>query len=277
MLLLIVIGGSVQAQVAARTMSSTEPDTISPKPTATDGLPSEGSHSVKVSLVRGVLRRLDPVHDELLVRAFGGGDVRIAFDPQTQLLTENAHTRFTSLTLGSVVSIDTVMNGGKLFALSVRAGSSSTTELNGQVLRYDAPKSQLALRDPISPEGISLKITSGTVVVNQGQATSAQSLSPGTLVKAWFSGPQRAASRIEILAEPGNSFTFEGRIVAVDLRSRVLALSNDTDQSVRELAIDSLDLTSLSLLRQDANVRIQAEFDGDRYKVRTVSLVAVNP
>ena len=276
-MLVIVIGGLLQAQVAARTMSPTGPHNVGPQPAATDGLPSEGSHSGKVSLVRGVLKRLDPVHDELLVRAFGGGDVRIAFDPQTQLLTENAHTRFTSLPLGSVVSVDTVMNGGKMFALSVRAGSFSTTELNGQVLRYDASKSQLALRDPMSPEGISLKITSSTVVVNHGKATSAQSLFPGTLVRVWFSGGQRSANRVEILAEPGNSFTFEGRIVAVDLRSRVLALSNDSDQSVRELAIDSLDATSLSLLRQDANVRIQAEFDGDRYKARTVSLVAVNP
>ncbi len=83
--------------------------------------------------------------------------------------------------------------------------------------------------------------------------------------------------RVEILAERGNSFTFEGRIVAVDLRSRVLSLSNDSDQSVRELAIGSLDTSNLSLLREGADVSIQAEFDGDRYNVRTVTLASPNP
>jgi hypothetical protein len=274
---MILIGGSAQAQAAGQTTSTTSPDNVGPQPTAADGLSSPASPAGRVSLVRGVLRRFDPLHDELLVRAFGGGDVRIAFDPRTQLVAENTRTRFTSVPLGSVVSVDTVMDGGKLFALSVRAGSSAATELNGQVVRYDAAKSQLALRDPVSPESISLKITSSTMVVNRGQATSAQSLSPGMLVRAWFSAAQRAASKIEILAEPGNSFTFAGRIVAVDLRSHVLALSNDSDQSVRELAIDSLDPISLGLLRQDANVTIQAEFDGARYQVRTVTRAALGP
>jgi hypothetical protein len=43
----------------------------------------------KVGLVRGVVKRLDPIHDQLLIHAFGGGDIRIAFDARTQLLPEN--------------------------------------------------------------------------------------------------------------------------------------------------------------------------------------------
>jgi hypothetical protein len=97
------------------------------------------------------------------------------------------------------------------------------------------------------------------------------------LVQVWFSPAQNAANRIEILAERGNSFTFQGRIVAVDLRSRVVALSNDSDQSVHELTIGSLDSTSLDLLREGADVSIQAEFDGERYNARTVNLVSRNP
>jgi hypothetical protein len=46
---------------------------------------------------------------------------------------------------------------------------------------------------------------------------------------------------------------------------------------VRELAIGSLDDASLRLLREGADVSIQAEFDGDRYNVRTVALVSHNP
>lgn len=231
----------------------------------------------KVGLVRGVLKRLDPIHDQLLVRAFGGKDVRIAFDARTQLLTENAPTRLTSIPAGSVVSVDTVIEGGKLFARSVRTGSSNAVELNGQVVRYDAGKAQLTLRDPLSPENLALRVTASTTVVNRGQPASLQALSPGMLIRVQFSPTQHSANNIEILAERGNEFTFEGRIVAVDLRSRVLALSNDSDQSVRELSIGSLDSTSLGRLREGADVSIQAEFDGERYNARSVTVVPRNP
>jgi hypothetical protein len=231
----------------------------------------------KTSLVRGVLKRSDPVHDQLIIRAFGGGDVRVAFDPRTQMMAGDQRTPFTSLPVGSVVSVDTVMDGGKLFAVSIRSGTSTASEMDGQVVRYDAGKSQLILRDPMSPDNFSVKVTSSSVLLNQGKASSAQNLVAGTLVRAWFSGAQRNVTKLEILAEPGHSFTFQGKVIAVDLRARVLSLSNDTDDSIRELAIDSLNSDSLALLKENANVRIVAEFDGERYKVQSLSLVTPIP
>lgn len=274
---MILTVGCAHAQVAAPTPPATS-DQTGPRPTAAAAdNPSEGRPGGKVGLVRGVLKRLDPIHDQLLIHAFGGGDVRIAFDPRTQFLTETSRARLTGIPVGSVVSVDTVIDEGKLFARSVRTGSSNAVELNGQVVRYDAAKSQLTLRDPMSPENVSLRITPSTIVGNRGQSASPQTLSPGMLVRVRFSPAQNTANNVEILAEPGSSFAFEGRIVAVDLRSRVLALSNDSDQSVRELAIGSLDTASLHLLREGADVSIEAEFDGDRYNVRTVTLVSPNP
>jgi hypothetical protein len=266
---MILAIGCAQAQVA----QAAPPDARHPQTTTVvDDQPSARRPGSKVGLVRGVLKRLDPIHDELLIHAFGGGDVRIAFDPRTQLLSENTPQRFTSLPAGSVVSIDTVVDGGKLFALSVRTGSRSSPELNGQVVRYDSATSRLTLREPISPkENISLRITPSTTVVSQGQTASPQALSAGMLVQVWFSPTQRTADRIEILAAPGTSFVFSGRIVAVDIRSRVLALFNDSDQSIRELNIGSLDISNLGFLREGANVSIQAEFDGQRYNARSVT------
>jgi hypothetical protein len=262
------------------------PDDASPQPTAlrTDGPLAGITSAGKVGLVRGVLKRLDPIHDQLLIHAFGGGDIRITFDPRIQLLVEDTSTRLLSLPVGSVVSVDTVIDNGKLFARSVRTGSSNAVELNGQVVRYDAAKSQLTLRDPMSPKDVALRITPGTAIVNRGQPAAAQALTPGILVRVWFAPDNAAhrvansvANRVEILAERGNSFSFAGRIVAVDLRSHVLALSNDSDQSVRELAIGSLDADSFGLLREGANVNIQAEFDGVHYNVKTVTVVSPNP
>jgi hypothetical protein len=272
---MIILAGCASAQVA--TPATTDDAGAQKTAPVSDNHSSARKPEEKIGLVRGVLKRVDPIHDQLLIHVFGGRDVRIAFDPRTEFLPANAKAHLTSIPPGSVVSIDTVIEGGKLFAVAVRTGSSNAAEMNGQVVRYDAAKSRLTLRDPISPESVVLNVTPNTVVVNRGQPASPQSLAPGMLVQVWFTPARNAANRIEILAERGNSFTFQGRIVAVDLRSRVLALSNDSDQSVHELAIGSLDSNSLGLLREGADVSIQAEFDGDRYNVRTVSLVSGNP
>jgi predicted RNA-binding protein len=265
--------GCVQAQTAA----PAESGNASPQATAavTDSAPSTRELAGKVGLVRGVVKRMDPIHDQLVIHAFGGGDVRIAFDPRTQFPPEkDATVRSTSIPVGTVVSVDTVMENGKLFAASVRTSTSHEAELNGQVVRYDVTRSRLIVRDPISPDqNVSLRITSGTTVVDRGKPASPEALSAGMLVRVRFSAAQHEATNVEILAARGNSFLFEGRVVAVDLRSHKLVLSNETDQSVRELAIGSLDAASLSLLHEGADVSIQAEFDGERYDIRTVTAV----
>jgi hypothetical protein len=260
--------GCASAQVAAVDAGSQLTADVTDSPLVPRG---------KVSLVRGVLRQLDPIHDQLLIRAFGGRDIRINFDPHTQLLAQDTHARLTSIPAGSVLSVDTVINNGKLFAVSVRMSPSNAAEIDGQIVSYDTAKSRLLLRDPLSPENLSLRLTPGTTVTDQGQPAALQALSPGTLVRVSFSPAGKTANKIEILAERGNSFTFAGVVVAVDLHSRVLSLSNDTDQSIRELAIGSLDASSLRLLKEGAAVTVQAEFDGDRYNVRAVTFLSRNP
>lgn len=271
----ILVVGGVQAQVAV----PSAPGTNSQKTAlVAESLPSASTPTGKVGLVRGVVKRLDPIHDELLIHAFGGGDLRIAFDPQTQFLSGNTRTRLTSVPVGSVVSIDTVINGGKLLAVSVQTGSSHAAELTGQVERYDPGRSRLIVRDPMSPEeSISLRVTPSTIVVSQGRPAAPQILSPGMLVQVWFSPTQNTANKVAILAARGDLFTFEGRIVAVDLRTRTLVLSNDSDESIREIALGPPSTMNSDALREGAQVSIQAEFDGDRYNERTLTLVPQNP
>lgn len=274
-LAILIVAGCVIVADCAQAQSPLSPRSNSPDSTKKvdpgDELFPPHKHTGKIGLVRGVLKRVDPIYDQLVIHTFGDGDVRIAFDGQTKLLADNGEKLLSNVRAGSVLSVDTVMDEGKLFATFVRLGTTSSAELDGQVVRYEPTRSQLILRDPINPENISLRVTGDTRVAKGGQPSTAEKLSPGMLVRVRYSGAQNVANEVEILAARGDSFTFEGRIIAVDLRSRVLSLSNNTDQSLRELTFGTLDSNSMSLLREGAQVDIQAEFDGDHYRVRTVS------
>jgi len=248
-----------------------------PKNTASavaDDLPRAHNPATKPSLVRGVLRKLDPVYNQLLIRTFGGRDLRINFDLRTKFAPAKSGTPFHSIPPGSVLSVDTVINDGKLFALAVRTDTPKLSELNGQVVSFDPTRSQLTVRDAISPEEVSLRIDSNTSIVERGQPVAALALSSGMLVRIWFSAGNDSAHDVEIVAKPGSSFTFEGQVIALDLRLHTVSLSSNTDHTLRELVFAALDTNSLNLLREGNDVVIQAEFDGQQYNIRSVTSLA---
>lgn len=276
LLWVIILGvGCAQAQSTAPTTSNATAGSRS-VPANDDVAPVHKTEG-KVSLTRGVLKRMDPVYDQLVIQPFGGGrEIRIRFDTETRVLPGNTALGLSKLPAGSVISVDTAIQDGKLYAVSVRTGNYGVAELSGQIERYDPTRSELTLNDKLSPESISLRVSPTTKVVRDGKPVSLQALASGELVRVSFSA-QNQAREIEILAERGGSFTFRGRILAVDLRSRTVSLANDTDQSLRDLYFRSLDSTSLNLLREGARVTVEAEFDGEHYDIRSVTPAPQNP
>jgi hypothetical protein len=265
--ILLAAGWAGAQSIAPATSGSS----ANPKsPSAADDLAPAHKSEGKVSLARGVLKQLDPIHDELIIQPFGGGQIRIRFDMATKLLPQNTALDLTKLRAGAILSVDTAIQDGKLYAVSVRTGNYGVAELSGQIERYDPTRSELTLNDRLSPESISLRVSPTTQVVKDGKPLSLQALESGMLVHVSFSA-QHMAREIEILAEPGSVFTFRGRILAVDLRSKTVSLSNDTDETLRELYFRSLDSNSLDLLREGTRATIEAEFDGEHYNIRSVT------
>jgi Domain of unknown function (DUF5666) len=231
--------------------------------------------SDKISLVGGTIEKLDRVRDELTIRIFGGGRMKVYFDPRTRINGDGVDASAADLRLGDRVSIDTVLNGGEIFARSIRLKRAAAGETQGLVIGYERHDSELIVRDALSPKPLQLRLTPQTHFVDKGQPTSADQLLPGTLVDVHFGGEQDGrvvAREVLVLAVPGSSFTFAGRITGLDLSSGVLTLTSTTDGKSYEIFLDPSTIGVGDNLRVTANVTVNTLFDGHRYVARDVNV-----
>ena len=149
-------------------------------------LPPASSHN-KVSLIGGTVEKLDLVKDEFTVQVFGGGKLNIYFDPRSHIYSNGSEASISSLRVGDRVSIDTMLDGGNIFARTIRLkGPTNGGESQGVVVSYAASSGQLILRDRISPQPLRLRITSQTRVMEAGRSVSLSQLVNGTLVAVKF-------------------------------------------------------------------------------------------
>jgi len=75
-----------------------------------------------------------------------------------------------------------------------------------------------------------------------------------------------------VLAVPGATFTFSGRITYVNLRSRVMAVENESDKKTYEINFNPANVSNSNALHEGAQATIQAEFTGDGYMARNVAV-----
>ena len=234
----------------------------------------------EVSLIGGTVVRTDPIRDRIVVRAFGGKDLTLDFDVRTQILQGMNALSVRDIRPGTRIYADTISKDGRIFAKTIRIGTgASVGEARGQVIDYDAAERVLRVRDLISSQPFSIHIGGATEVQADGRAVPATELVAGSLVHVTFrSGSEgsNSAQKIEILARPGSTFTFAGRIVVVDLRDGHLTLAERTSENTFEVGLDSLPQDAKLRLRQGADVIVQARFDGRRYQAQNIEPVS-NP
>jgi hypothetical protein len=238
-------------------------------------LPPVSSHN-KVSLLGGTVEKLDLVKDEFTVQVFGGGKLNIYFDPRSHIYNNGKEASISDLRVGDRVSIDTMLDGGNIFARTIRLkGPTNGAESQGVVMSYDASSGQLLLRDRISPQPLRLRVTPQTRIMEGGHAASVSQLANGTLVAVKFD-PQNigrdVAKEVSILAIPGTTFTFVGEVTGLDLSRGLLVLTSATDGKSYEVYLDPSALTAKDKLRQAANVTVITRFDGNRYVAQNVTV-----
>jgi hypothetical protein len=274
----LLLGGVLQAAAPPQKGSQGDaaPATQVEKPKGDFDLPPLPAG--KVSVVGGAVQRVDSVHDMIVIRAFGGRDMKVSFDTRTAIVQDNRPVRVSSLRPGTPVSIDTVVNGTTLFAKTIRVNSGTAgLEVRGQIVSYDPARSIATVRDDLSSSTMKITLSSQTTIksTSENKAT----LREGELVHITLSTTgQRdlAAQSIEILAEPGRSYTFNGVLTAVDLRARTASISSAGDAGTFEVTLDRLDRESARNLREGDAVRVDAQFDGKRYNARSVEILTTS-
>ena len=227
-----------------------------------------------VSLIGGTVAKLDPIRDRIVVRVFGGRDLTIDFDTRTQILRGSATVSSRELRPGTRIYADTVMIAGRIFAKTVRLeGSRTPGETEGQILEYNPAKQLLRVRDTISQDPVLVRLTSASEIMLRGEPAPKSNLLEGTVVAIRFhaspEGPSEA-ERVDILAQPGSSYTFTGTIAVVDLHDEHMTLIEPEHQNTFEVALGILPRESKSALRTGMQVTVRARFDGHRYQAQSV-------
>lgn len=229
----------------------------------------------KASLIGGTIQRVDRVRDELTVQVFGGGKMKVFFDTRTHIYNGSALGAAPDLRTGDRVYLDTILEGGNIFARNIRLATQATGgRSQGVVISYHSGKNELMLRDLLSPEAVKLRLTANTQIVQDGRVAYASQLVPGTLVDVDFVAQKddRDAQRVSILAVPGTDFTFAGMVTSVDLHIGMLVLTSQTDRKTYEIYLDPAVITVDDGLHAGANVTTVARFDGSRYVARTLTV-----
>jgi hypothetical protein len=231
--------------------------------------------TAKATLIGGTLDRIDLVRDRLTIRLFGGGKESFLFDPRTQVYRGGKPATVADLHEGERIYLDTILDGSTVFARAIRLTSARATGTSqGVVLKFRSNRSELVLRDALSPNPLDVRVDPSTKVMQGDRAVPISALVPGTLISIRFSsegGARNTATEISILAQPGTRYTFSGQVVHIDLRTGLLVLNSSTDHKTYEVYLPT-SMNPAENLQPGVTVKVLTDFDGERYIVRNVTV-----
>jgi hypothetical protein len=228
-----------------------------------------------ITLIGGTVVRLDEIMNRMVVEPFGGKQkMKVAFDSRTHFYENGKPITEREIKQGQRIYLDTQLNGSRVFAKTIWIQTSTESGLGqGQILDFDPAKQILTVRDELSSQPIKMHLSSATVIRRGEQTAAVRDLVPGTLVSLSF-GPRHEVQRITVLATPGTSFTFAGRVTYLDMSRKMIAIDNRSDRKKYDVYVSAIPLNILRQVREGENVNVSAVFDGNQYDARSVTVVA---
>jgi hypothetical protein len=235
----------------------------------------------QTTLIGGTVRALDHVRDQITIRAFGGRDFVVLFDDRTHFFRDGAAGSARDLQNGSRVYVDTAMAGSSIFARSIRILSQSTNgQSSGQIESYDAASGMLVLRDSLVAESSKFQVDQNAKILRDGKTAASGDLQPGSLISLKFGASPKGPGlvrEISILAEPGASFVFAGRVSHLDLHTGLLVLVDPRDSKSYDIHFNPAMAGIEDRLREGGDVTVTTTFDGVQYTAKSIVSNAVQP
>jgi hypothetical protein len=282
----LILGGVLAAQLltrAARAEQSTDPQLAMEADNASVKFPAmPAAPQGKSTIMGGEIQKLDSVRDQFQLKAFGQRLMTILFDERTQVYLDGKKIPLRDLRADSVASIQTVLDGTNVFAISIHLLSRAPEgEYQGQVLSYNSDTRELTVSGASSRDPVKLIVPLNTPItrVGQGELSSSHSglsnLVKGTLISLTFESNKRGqgiASRIEILATPGSAFMFSGNLSSLDMHTGLLILIDPRDEKSYQIVFDPSKFPTSQTLHEGDSLRVAATFDGSRYVAGSIAV-----
>jgi hypothetical protein len=229
------------------------------------------------SLIGGTIVHLDRVRDRATVQVFGGKDMKVLFDGRTEVYRGEQKASIRDLKEGDRVYLSTVLDGTDIFARTIRVNSGVGGDAQGQLVSFAPEKGELIMRDTLSPRPLTLRVTSSTVIREQDQPATTAALQQNALIAVQFTPDNEGrgvASRVSIIAKPGSTFTFTGRVVFLDMHIGQLSVEDPRDKKNYDVSFDPRVTRIQGDLREGSQVTITAIFRGTGYVAESVAASA---
>src|SRR5437588_2740470 len=198
----------------------------------------------KVTMEGGTVAKIDPIRNRLLLQPFGGKEkMKLWFDERSHIYRDGRETTQAAIRHGDRIYVDTMLDGPHVFARNIRIVSERiSADVTGQVIAFNAG-GNMTVRDRLSASDLTFKLAPATRVNNlQGQAIGLSDVAPGAIVSVHLlPGERTGVDQIKVLARPGEIFTFSGRITNIDLRNGMMAVNNQSDNEIYDIAFNPND------------------------------------
>jgi hypothetical protein len=229
------------------------------------------------TMVGGTITGVDRLRNKMTVHVFGGGHWTVNFDERTHIFHNGRETTQLAIKKGERVYVDTQLDNNKhdIFARNIRVGVAELpADADGQIIAIDAKHNELTLRDSLNSVPVRFAVDQETRISNGQNPAAFKDVKPGTLVHVRFaaSSPNRGLAReVSIIAVPGSTFTFAGKVTFLDLHRGLIAVQNSTDDKNYEIHFAPSAVTNRNELGVGRDVLVRATFEGARYMAQSVN------
>jgi hypothetical protein len=256
-------------------------DTAASRTAASTSLPPMPARG-RSSVIGGEILSVNPVHDQFKLKIFGGKSIQVLYDERTQVYRDGARMSVLDLHPYDHASVETTLDGTKIFALRIHMLSKLPEgDCRGVVSKYDPQTGELTIGADLSHQAITVRVPKGIPVVRVGedprnaQQSETFDFAPGLPVEVLFKGGSdggRVATQVDLLASLGSGYVFTGNLAFVNLRSGQLMVANVRDKRTYEIAFDPARFPVSRELREGTAVRVTTTFDGTRYVANGIEI-----